>query len=96
MDSINTKVNQNFVLTISNTLEDIVIESLRLTQCNGMDEYERDEVNIFNAKKPPTIKIKDYLTRIMTYSKCEESTVIYSLILIDLLCEKSQLNSIKI
>ena len=45
----------------------------------------------FISKKVPQITIKNYLKRIMKYSKPEPSTVIISLIYIDKVCENSNL-----
>ena len=46
---------------------------------------------VFSANLIPNISIEDYLIRIQTYSNIEKSTLIISLILIDRLCQISNI-----
>ena len=46
-------------------------------------EEEIEDVSAYELKKPPSIKLKDYLKRIVYYSKISAGTLISSLILMD-------------
>jgi hypothetical protein len=82
------EIEINFFCTVvSKILEEIVEE----TEKSLEQECKRNTNTTFNAKKSPIIKIEDYLKRILLLSKCEENTIIHSLILIDELCEKNDL-----
>ena len=81
---------------ISEILEEIVEENNNLENENKKNlNNDNKEIlkykNFFQnfiSKKIPKITIKNYLNRLMKYSKPEPSTVIICLIYIDKLCEK--------
>ena len=49
-------------------------------------------LNNFEIKSNPNISLKNYLSRILKYTKPQPSTIIISLILIDKFCETSKIN----
>ena len=71
--------NQNLISIIANVLENIV------------DKYKYNKIDIekfplmesFYSYEIPEISIKDYLTRILFYSKCEINSLILSLYYLD-------------
>ena len=84
---------------ISEILEEILNENI--SSENNIDDniYEDNSLlKCFISKKPPHITIKNYLKRLMKYSKPEPSTVILCLIYIDKVCENLniQLNQLNI
>ena len=77
---------------VSEILEEIVNENEENEIHNNDNLYDESSIiKSFISKKPPQITIKNYLKRIMKYSKPEPSTVIISLIYIDKVCENSNL-----
>ena len=77
---------------VSVILEEIVNENEENEILNNNNLYiESSIIKSFISKKPPQISIKNYLKRLMKYSKPEPSTVILSLIYIDKVCENSNL-----
>ena len=77
---------------VSVILEEIVNENEENEIHNNENLYEESSIiKSFISKKPPQISIKNYLKRLMKYSKPEPSTVILSLIYIDKVCENSNL-----
>jgi hypothetical protein len=76
------KIENSFPHVIANILDSIVLES----ETNHLDENLQENL-VFNAKKPPLIKLEKYIQRIISATKCEEDTIIHSLFLIDSLCE---------
>ena len=77
---------------VSVILEEIVNENEENEILNNNNLYiESSIIKSFISKKPPQITIKNYLKRLMKYSKPEPSTVILSLIYIDKVCENSNL-----
>lgn len=54
------------------------------------DKIEDSDITVFHARSVPTIQIKDYLHRIIIYSKCSSECLLLSLIYIDRLIERNQ------
>ena len=77
---------------VSEILEEIIGEYSK-NEINDDEEINEENtlMKSFISKKVPQITIKNYLKRIMKYSKPEPSTVIISLIYIDKVCENSNL-----
>ena len=80
------QLSHQYVDIISKILYEIVNENAALVN-EGPEENSL--IKYFISKKPPHISIKNYLKRLMKYSKPEPSTVIISLIFIDKVCENS-------
>ena len=53
--------------------------------------FESQKKMIFYLRKPPSIDLLLYIERIIKYTHLEESTLIYALIYIDRVCEKSDI-----
>lgn len=81
------KVCPTFTHVIASILEDILSDTE--SSVSRDSSFQLDCV--FNAKKPPSIKLEKYVSRIMSLSKCEENTIIHALVLIDSLCEKNNI-----
>lgn len=79
--------NINLIKSISLTLTSIIKNSKKLE--NYKEIVKKQSKMVFSASSVPEISIEDYLIRIQTYSNVEKSTLILSLILIDRLCQKS-------
>ena len=82
------KLSNKYIEIISEILDEIINENAALI--NEDDNFE-SLINVFKCKKPPRISIKNYLKRLMKYSKIEPSTIIISLIYIDKICENSNI-----
>ena len=100
--TVNDKSNKNSILqkseivenidlinAISNILTTILEKNKKLK--NYKEILKKQSKMFFSANLIPNISIKDYLTRIQTYSQMEKSTLILSLILIDHMCKKSNI-----
>ena len=72
---------------IANILEDIVLENSNYPELDNKTYSSK-----FNTRKPPIIKLESYLNRIIKLAEIDETTLIYSLILIDGLCEKNNIH----
>ena len=84
------QLSNKYIDIISEILEEIINESAALM--NDNENFEINPlINVFICKKPPRISIKNYLKRLMKYSKIEPSTIIISLIYIDKICENSNI-----
>ena len=79
--------NYNLIKAISQTLTTILENNKK--KSNYKDIVKKQSKIVFSANLIPNISIKDYLTRIQTYSNMEKSTLILSLIYIDRLCHNS-------
>ena len=81
--------NKSLIKAISQTLESILQNNKQLP--NFKEILKSQAKMVFSANFIPNISIEDYLIRIQTYSNIEKSTLIISLILIDRLCQLSNL-----
>ena len=81
--------NLNLIKAISQTLTSILENNKKLK--NFKEILKNQGKMVFSANLIPNISIEDYLIRIQTYSNMETSTLILSLILIDRLCQISNL-----
>lgn len=81
--------NKSLIKAISQTLESILQNNKQLR--NFKEILKNQAKMVFSANLIPNISIEDYLIRIQTYSNIEKSTLIISLILIDRLCQLSNL-----
>ena len=81
--------NKTLIKSISQTLESILENNKQLP--NFKEILKSQAKMVFSANLIPNISIEDYLIRIQMYSNIEKSTLIISLILIDRLCQLSNL-----
>ena len=81
--------NIELINAISNTLTTILEKNKKLK--NYREILKKQSLMYFSAYTIPNISIKDYLIRIQNYSLMEKSTLILSLILIDHMCKKSNI-----
>ena len=81
--------NLNLIKAISQTLTSILENNKKLK--NFKEILKNQGKMVFSANLIPNISIEDYLIRIQTFSNKEKSTLILSLILIDRLCQISNL-----
>jgi hypothetical protein len=81
--------NKSLIKAISQTLESILQNNKQLP--NFKEILKSQAKMVFSANLIPNISIEDYLIRIQMYSNIEKSTLIISLILIDRLCQLSNL-----
>ena len=82
-------LNVELIEAISQTLTTILDDNKNLE--NYKEIIKNQSKMVFSANTVPNISIKDYLTRIQTYSNIEKSTMILSLIYIDRICEIADL-----
>ena len=80
------KESYRTIQIVSDILEDII----KLNQVDTSDA-EQPILSLFSCDHQPSITIKQYMQRIMHYTKPEPSTIILSLIYIDQICENSTL-----
>jgi 6-pyruvoyl-tetrahydropterin synthase len=80
------QLSNEYIDIISQILHEIINENAALV---NKREEENSIIKGFISKKPPHISVKNYLKRLMKYTKPEPSTVIISLIFIDKVCENS-------
>ena len=81
--------NENLINSISQVLETIIEDNKLLF--NYSEIIKKQSKDVFSSRIIPKISIKDYLTRINTYTNIEKNTLIVSLIYIDRLCRVSKL-----
>lgn len=81
--------NLNLIKAISQTLTSILENNKKLP--NFKEILKNQGKMVFSANLIPDISIEEYLIRIQTYANMERSTLIISLILIDRLCQQSNL-----
>ena len=82
---------------IKNFAKSISIIINELIDSNSKNENENENKNdIFETKGIPDISLYEYLIRIISYSNCEENTLILSLIYIDKISKIKQLNKFNI
>ena len=80
---------------IKNFAKSISIIINELIDSNSKNENENKN-DIFDTKGIPDISLYEYLIRIISYSNCEENTLIISLIYIDKISKIKQLNKFNI
>ena len=88
-DEFNKLENITLIKAISQTLISILDNSKKLK--NYKEILKKQAKLPFNANLIPKISVIKYLIRIQTYANMEKSTLIISLILIDRLCQISNL-----
>ena len=82
---------------IKNFAKSISIIINELIDSNSKNENENENKNdIFETKGIPDISLYEYLIRIISYSNCEENTLILSLIYIDKIVKIKPLNKFNI
>ena len=82
-------LNLSLIKAISQTLTSILENNKKLP--NFKEILKNQGKMVFSANLIPNISIEEYLIRIKTYANMETSTLILSLILIDRLCQISNL-----
>ena len=80
---------EDLIESISQALETIIADNKLLF--NYSEVIKKQNKNVFSSRIIPKISIKDYLTRIHTYTHIEKNTLILSLIYIDRFCKLSKL-----
>ena len=80
---------EDLIESISQALETIIADNKLLFNYNEV--IKKQSKNVFSSRIIPKISIKDYLTRIHTYTHIEKNTLILSLIYIDRFCKLSKL-----
>ena len=88
-DESNKLENKKLIKAISQTLTSILENSKQLK--NYKEVLKKQAKMAFTANLIPNISVEKYLIRIQTYANMEKSTLIISLILIDRLCQISNL-----
>ena len=88
-DEVAKLQNLSLIKAISQTLTSILENNKKLQ--NFKEIIKSQSKMVFSANLIPNISIEDYLIRIQTYSNIEKSTLIISLILIDRLCQISNI-----
>ena len=81
------QLDNKIVNTISELLKNMCKENNSLEVNNNNILYNK-KIILFMLKKIPSISIKDFLFRLLKYSKISDSTLVYILIYIDRLCHK--------
>ena len=80
---------EDLIESISQALETIIADNKLLF--NYSEVIKKQNKKVFSSRIIPKISIKDYLTRIHTYTHIEKNTLILSLIYIDRFCKLSKL-----
>ena len=80
---------EDLIESISQALETIIADNKLLF--NYSEVIKKQNKNVFSSRIIPKISIKDYLTRIHTYTHIEKNTLILSLIYIDRFCKLAKL-----
>ena len=88
-DESNKLENIKLIKAISQTLTSILESSKQLK--NYKEILKKQSKMAFTANLIPNISVEKYLIRIQTYANMEKSTLIIGLILIDRLCQISNL-----
>ena len=80
------RTSQNFIIgkKISNLIDDLLLNNKSLSIYSQKNKEQSKMV--FNCKKKPKIKIKDYIKRIIQYTGIENSSLIIALIYLDRIC----------
>ena len=81
------QLDNKIVNTISELLKNMCKENNSVEVHNTNILYNK-KIILFMLKKIPSISIKDFLFRLLKYSKISDSTLVYILIYIDRLCHK--------
>ncbi len=79
--------DNKIVNTISELLKNMCKEN-NSVEVNNTNILYNKKIILFMLKKIPSISIKDFLFRLLKYSKISDSTLVYILIYIDRLCHK--------
>lgn len=74
---------------VAKLLSDIIEDNDKVS--NENKSLPEDKVAAFTYKKPPSISIFAYMSRIQKYTKLENSTLILLLIYMDRVCEMNQI-----
>ena len=81
------QLDNKIVNTISELLKNMCKEN-NSVEVNNTNILYNKKIILFMLKKIPSISIKDFLFRLLKYSKISDSTLVYILIYIDRLCHK--------
>ena len=81
--------NLNLIKAVSQTLTSILENNKKLP--NYKEIVKKQSKMAFSSNLIPNISLEDYLIRIQMYTNMEKSSLIISLILIDRVCQKSNL-----
>ena len=81
--------NLNLIKAVSQTLTSILENNKKLP--NYKEIVKKQSKMAFSSNIIPNISLEDYLIRIQMYTNMEKSSLIISLILIDRVCQKSNL-----
>ena len=81
------EIDNKIVNTISELLNNMCKEN-NTAEANNYNISSNKKILLFMLKKVPSISIKDFLIRLLKYSKINDSTFVYILIIIDRFCRK--------
>ena len=91
--SISSIIESTSDITIITIIADLlknICEENNSIEVNNKNLAINKKIKLFMLKKIPSISIKDYLLRLVKYSKINGSTLIFILIYIDRLCLKNK------
>jgi hypothetical protein len=91
-ESTDNVSSRKMIKSISVLLTEILNENkeelkTQKIQSNNKFNKVKQQFNVFNSKKVPSISLQNYFERIVKYSKLEDSTLIITLVYIDRLCD---------
>ena len=90
ISSIIESISDITIITIIADLLKNICEENNSIEVNNKNLAINKKIKLFMLKKIPSISIKDYLLRLVKYSKINGSTLIFILIYIDRLCLKNK------
>ena len=80
---ISQSLKNHIINAVVSNLKDIIVEN----QQNGLNKYAYRD-NIFYLEQTPSISLEKYIRHLVKYTQMNISTLILSVIYIDLFCEK--------
>lgn len=81
--AISQSLKNHIINAVVANLKDIIVEN----QQNGLNKYAYKD-NIFYLEQTPSISLEKYIRHLVKYTQMNISTLILSVIYIDLFCEK--------
>ena len=83
----------NNIVKISNSISEILNE---LVMNNSLKKDNKQKEDIFDTNQIPNINLFDYIIRIISYSNCEENTLISALIYIDRIAKVKKITKLNV
>ena len=81
------------IVEISNSISEILNE---LINNNSLKKDNKQKEDIFDTNQIPNINLFDYIIRIISYSNCEENTLISALIFIDRIAKVKKITKLNV